>query len=200
MGYSHGEKWTNEKIFSALQKVVSELQLTTFPTKKQIFNFYGNSRLCSKISKCGGTKFWANKLNLPIKDCESKMGSIWENNCINELEQKNYYAEKMKEKYPYDILVNNCLKIDVKSAYIYTNKKNNQFYTFNLEKKFQTCDMFICYCLNDYGISIKTYIIPSVKLSGIKQLSIGKNKSIYDKYINRWDLIEKYVKFLHTTS
>ena len=56
-------------------------------------------------------------------------------------------------------------------------------------------DLLACYCLNDDKSVKKLYVIPSVLLQGHKQLSVGQHKSIYDKYLNAYYLILKYLKF-----
>lgn len=138
-------------------------------------------------------------MNLEIKKCESRLGDNYEMICANYLQERFCYKViQTAPRYPYDLLVENALKIDVKVGKLYTSKVNSKFYTFNLEKSNQTCDIFVCYCLDQSGKEEKILIIPSYVISGITQLSVGK-KSRYDKYINRWDIIEKYVSFIKST-
>jgi hypothetical protein len=50
------------------------------------------------------------------------------------------------------------------------------------------------YALNEEGNKVeRTFVIPSKNLK-LVSLCIGKN-SKYNKYINRWDYIDKYDKF-----
>ena len=104
-------------------------------------------------------------------------------------------SQKTAPRHPYDLLVENSVKIDVKSAKLF-KINNTQYFTFNLEKTHQTCDLYVFYCIEN-DVIVKTLIIPSYILSGKTQLSIG-HKSKYDKYIDRWDLILKYYHFILT--
>lgn len=67
-------------------------------------------------------------------------------------------------------------------------------YTFNLEKKNPTCDIYVAFCVDDYLNPIKTYVIPS-KFLHLTQLSIGRYKSKYDRFLDRWDYIDVFDKF-----
>lgn len=195
MGYARGKKWTDEEIIDRIQEVIDKLDLKTFPTKSEMNNYYKNSGLSGKVSKSGGTKYWATRLNIPLKDCESKTGEKFEQYCLATLIDMGYSVESMKPRYAYDLLVNENIKVDVKSAYIYNSPTNFKFYTFNLEKSAPTCDIYVAYCLNDDGVPEKTYIIPSKVLSGKTQLSVGENSSKYNKYINNWELFRQYDEF-----
>lgn len=194
MGYTHGEKWNEEKILQEVKKVVAKTGQKTMPTHKELFDFFGNYKLTNAMAKRKGTKYYANILGLSIKECESKMGEDNEFYCsiqINEI--LGLDSQKTAPRYPYDLLVENSVKIDVKSAKLF-KINNTQYFTFNLEKTHQTCDLYVFYCIEN-DVIVKTLIIPSYILSGKTQLSIG-HKSKYDKYIDRWDLILKYYHFI----
>lgn len=95
----------------------------------------------------------------------------------------------MSVKHPYDLLVNSNIKIDVKTARLYTSEHGNSYYTFNLEKKNPTCDIYIFYCVEIE----KILIIPS-KFLRQTQLCISEN-SKYNRYTNRWDYLKIYDNF-----
>ena len=103
--------------------------------------------------------------------------------------------KKTKPKYPYDILVNRNVKVDVKASRLFNNYGNSKYYTFNLEKKDQTCDIFVFYCINQNDEIERTFVIPSTVLSGKTQLAVGES-SMYDKYIDQWRFISDYNKFM----
>ena len=194
MGYSHGQKWKDETIENAIYEVMKIAKINTFPTHSLIKRVYGNNCLTNAISKHGGTRYWANKLGLEIKSCESEFGYDYECECMNYLTLKyDYDCELTKVRYPYDILVNNNIKVDVKCSHLYKGKQGS-FYTFNLEKPKPTCDIYVCYCLNNKEVT-KIYIIPSCVLSGKTQLSIGELTSKYDKYIDNWHIFPRYNDF-----
>ena len=75
------------------------------------------------------------------------------------------------------------------------NYKIGSFYTFNLEKKNPTCDIYICYCLNEIDEITKVYIVPSKVMYGKKQLSVGEVSSMYDIYKNNWEILKIYDDF-----
>lgn len=195
MGYTHGKNWTETEIIDRIKEVVNMLELNRFPSNKEINNYYHNTSLTNKISKTGGFYYWANKLGLEIKESESKLGKRFELECLHYLQKMQYFVEKMPTKHPYDLLVNKNIKVDVKVSYLYKNKGNSPFYTFNLEKNCPTCDIYVCYCLNKEKSVEKVYVIPSCFLVGKTQLSVGVENSIYDEFIDKWSYFDKYNLF-----
>lgn len=188
--------WTEEKIINALSKMVKETKQKTMPTHTEIFAFYGDFKLTNAIRRHGGTKYYANLLGLEIKRCESQFGEIYEDKFISELyKQLGLTGMKTLPRYPYDVLVENAVKIDVKvSKPVQT--RNSAYYSCNLEKKQQTCDIFVFYCIDAENEDAKMYIVPSSVLSGKTQFSVGIHTSVYDNYLCRWDIISDYVEFM----
>lgn len=176
------------------------LNIKTFPTHSQMIDVIGNRGLCSKISKTGGTKFWAKKLDIPVKNCETEFGFKYESKVVEDIERElGLNSILMKPGYPYDVLTSGCVKIDTKvSRQFFTNCHTWQN-TFNLEKKNPTCDIYVLYCLDNDGNYLKTIVIPSVVLQGKTQVGIGK-KSKYNKYIDNWNVIEEYKRFYDSIS
>lgn len=195
MGYTHGVQWTEEKIENGIKEIIDKLDLQKFPSKTEIKSFYHNEALVNAISRYGGVSYWAKRMGFDEKYCESKMGKFWEMECLVHLQELGYEVDLMKLRYPYDLAVSKHIKVDVKSAYLYKSKTNSPFYTFNLEKSFPSCDIYVCYCLNEDKTVEKTYVIPSVFLCGKCQLSLGVKKSMYDEFIDRWDYFKQYDKF-----
>ena len=193
MGYSHGTQWTEKKIENAIKEVMKIANINTLPTHTQMDKITGSMALSNAVSKHGGSKYWADKLGLEAKPCESKVGYQYECECLSLLTSLGYDCELTKARYPYDLIANGNIKIDVKCSNLY-KCYNGEFYTFNLEKSMPTCDVFVCYCVNNDTVE-KIYVIPSCVLSGKTQLSIGKSHSKYDKYINNWDIIFRYEDF-----
>lgn len=197
MAYSHGKKWNNELIEKEIKFVMSKAEITTMPTQSILKEVTGNTALFNAISKSGGSIEWSKKLGIEHKGIETVLGEKFETYCKNFIIEKfDFEVESMKRGHPYDLIVNKNIKIDVKASRIYRNKLS--FFTFNLEKQYPTCDIFVAYCISDDKKIIKTYVIPSKVLSGITQLSIGINKSKYDPYLDKWDLLIKYDEFYKT--
>lgn len=193
MGYAYGIRWDALKIESAIYDVMKKAKINYMPTHSLIKEIIGNFALSNAIRRSGGTRYWADKLNLDIRPCESELGYSFENECINQLSKLGYECDLSKAGYPYDVMANKNIKIDVKCSQLYKGPKGS-YYTFNLEKKLPTCDVFICYCLNEDKIQ-KVYIIPSCITSGKCQLSIGVNESKYDQYKNNWEVLKEYDAF-----
>lgn len=194
MGYTYGTKWNDDLIIHDIMTIVNDMNIKHFPTHTEMKKYYGDQRLIAAVSKYGGTQYWANKLGIPIKECESSFGNTYELQAIEDIEkQTGLSSEITKPRYPYDLLTDRSVKIDVKAAVPSQRTDFKRAWSFNLEKKQQTCDIYIFYCV-DNNVVEKIAIIPSVTLSGSSQLGIG-NMSKWDIYINRWDIISRYADF-----
>lgn len=183
--------WTDELIEEKILEVVDFHGYNRMPTRKEITDYYCDNALTNKISKTGGLESWAKKLNLPQKPCESMLAIQYEKYTKKILEEKGFSCELTSTKHPYDVLVNGAVKIDVKVSHLVAIR-DSKAYTFNLEKKQPTCDLYVAYCLNEDKEVAKTYIIPAPVLTGKCQLSVGVNKSIYDVYLDNWNLVKLY--------
>ena len=193
MGYSHGKKWTDGAIKEEVLKIAGNSGI--MPSFKMMDEITGNKGLSVAVSRHGGYKTIAEELGLKIKKSTTTLGRNYEIVCMHEIMEKFMLdVEQMTVRHPYDLLVSNAVKIDVKVAKK-AKIQNSFYYSFNLEKKAQTCDIFVFYCIDNEDIS-KIYIIPSVVLSGKCQLSVGIKRSIYDKYLNQWHYISDYVEFI----
>lgn len=195
MGYTHGIKWSEDKIKNGIMVVVNELELGRMPSRVEIEDYYGNSALTNKIARYGGFETWAKKLGLQRKNSESGLGIRFERIICDVLEKKGFQCGLTSVKAPYDILVNGKVKIDVKVARK-SKVRSSDVYSFRLAKPMQTCDVYIAVCLGESDDVQKTYIIPSNILTGKTQLCVGINKSKYDKYLEKWEIISKIDAFL----
>lgn len=193
MGYVHGTQWNADLIEKGIKDVMKKAKINSFPTHSLIKDVTGSYALSNAISKHGGSQYWAEKLGLEIKPCESKFGEEYELECMKTLKHLGYRCEKTPIRYPYDLLVERNIKVEVKCGNLY-HGKHGVYYSFNLEKAKPTSDLFVCYCLENDEIK-KVYVIPASVLSGITQLSIGRHISKYDPYISKWNYFQKYADF-----
>lgn len=182
-------KWTDEEIIKRIFVVMVALGIDRMPSRKEIYDYYGNHALNNKISKTGGFYHWAKELGLEVKKSETLLGIRYEEKAKEILETKGLNCEITSVKCPYDLLVNGCVKIEVKVANI-SKAKGFEMYSFGIHKKRHTCDVFIGFCLDDKQNIKKTYIIPGHTLCGLSQLSVGVFCSKYDKYLDNWDCIK----------
>ncbi|GAA0115256.1 hypothetical protein [Clostridium senegalense] len=198
MENTHGKQWSEDEVKEEIFKVMEFLNIETMPSNSELIKVTKNYSLSNKIARSGGFKFWAKKLGLELKESDSKFGWKGEKIIFDLLTKKQYKVERMSVRYPFDLLVNENIKIDVKTANRHSpSNAKYYFHTFNLEKKNPTCDIYVCLAFNNENLE-KLLIIPS-KFLRKTQLSIGK-ESQYDKYINRWDYIEEYDKFYKSIS
>lgn len=198
MGYTHGNRWSDELIIENVLRIMEELDLKTFPTHSEMEQCKDGKALAVKISKSGGTKFWADKMGIKIKSCESEVGDYYERYALNDIYENTLLGGyKNQIRYPYDLTINNNIKVDVKASHIITRKDDYKYYSFNLEKKEPTCDIYILYCVDDKNEIVKTYIIPSCFTYGQTQVGItalGKSKK-WERFKDKWGYFEKYNSF-----
>ena len=196
MGYTNGRKWSEDEVRKEIMNIVETLDLKHFPTKSQIINFYGNNSLANKISRSGGSRYYADLLKLEIVNCESEFGNFFEELAIDEiLENTGFSSLHTNVKYPYDLLTNGNIKVDVKASKKVKNKNANfPYHSFNLEKREPTCDIFVFFCLDENMEIEKRVIIPSCLLSGKTQVGMG-GLSKWDAYIDKWEYFDMYNKF-----
>lgn len=194
MEYYEKASWqeeTEKRIFD----VIKGMGIDRMPSLSETNTFTGNTSLGNRIMKSGGFKYWASKLNVKIKNSNVKFGDKYENEICNKLKCHFDNVERTSVRFPYDILVNGKTKIDVKASRLFKGGTTGCFYTFNLESKYPRSDFYIVCCITDNDEIEKILVIPSFVMEGKVQLSIGKN-SVYDKYIERWDLIAKHEKMM----
>ena len=196
MGYAHGKKWADGEVEESIMNMVNTLKLDHFPTKAEMIEFYGNRSLAGKVSKSGGSRYYASKLNLRLADSESEFGNFFEELAIDEiLENTGFSSLHTNVKYPYDLLTNGNIKVDIKASKKVKNKNANfPYHSFNLEKREPTCDIFVFYCLDENMEIEKRVIVPSCLLSGKTQVGIG-GLSKWDAYIDKWEYFDMYNKF-----
>lgn len=184
-------------MISEIKRIINALELDRFPTHSEMVEYFGNKSLTNKISKSGGTKYWAKLLGYDVKDCESEMGDRFEVYSIQDiLDHTGLPSYKNKIGYPYDITTNRHIKVDIKSSAIIENNVGYEYHSFNLEKREPTCDIYILYCIDDLDNIYKTYIIPSCHVYGQTQIGISaKGVSKWNKYQNKWDIFDTYNNF-----
>ena len=198
MGYSRGTEWTDELIKEKVFEVVAALELDRMPSRKECETYFKNGCLASAITRRKSWYSLAAELGLPVKDSETCLGKRYETIAEEQLNGKGFDTRRMPQNFPYDILVDSSIKVDVKVSHLFKGP-NGSFYAFNLEKPFCTCDIYLLYTLEEDGDNIKDLlIVPSKFVPSNTQISVGAINSKYYKYRDRWDYIESYSSFLET--
>lgn len=118
-------------------------------------------------------------------------GDKWENIISEKLNLMGMENELMPHHHPFDILVKERVRIDVKSRHSFTtDSKGYQGYTFNI-RKVDNADFVILVITET-----ETYfIIPlSKKTSHSIRIQVDpKRSSKYEQYRNNWNLIERFL-------
>lgn len=188
------DNWTKDKIITELTKMIESTGMKRMPTKSEVESFFGNYKLSNAISK---RQLWlplANELGLDIKESETAFGKSYEAKTIEYLICLGYEVEKMPQNFPYDILVEKSIKIDVKASRIHKSNHGN-YYSFNLEKPFATCDIYILYIVGSQNEVKDILVIPSKFVINNTQISIGEKNSKYYRYSQKWEYIQQYLEF-----
>ena len=194
MGETSRIVWTEELIASSILDIVKSLGLDRMPSRSECVFQRQDESLANAITRNGGWYAWADKLGLEVKKSETLLGKTAEKSAAEMLKTIGFEVRQMSQNFPYDLLVNDCIKVDVKASHVY-HGKNGDFYSFNLEKSFATCDFYILFCLGEGSDIVKTMVVPSACVIANNQISVGIKNSKYNKFIDRWDLIEAACTF-----
>lgn len=194
--HTHGKFWTEELVHSEILSCMKILDIERMPTSGELLLLNRND-LHQKISKTKKYSGWAAQLGLKRKESCTKEGQDREENIYNLLIEKGHEVERMSTGFPYDLLVDGSVKIDVKSANPLLSN-GSVVHTFGISKIKPTCDVYICLALDEDGNIGRCMVIPSHFLK-IVTLCIGKN-SKYNRFIDQWEYIEKYSEFFKGVS
>jgi hypothetical protein len=187
----YGKVWTEERVINEILNCMNILDIDRMPTSVEL-KALGRNDLHLKISRTRTYSGWAEYLNIKRKESCSLDGQNNEIYIASFLESLGHSVEKMSTKHPYDLLVDNTIKIDVKTSNPYM-LKGSRVHTFGLTKDRPTCDIYICIAFDEKGSIERTMVIPSHYLQ-IVTLCIGAN-SKYNRFIGRYDYIKLYSEF-----
>lgn len=178
--------WTQDKILLYVKACMSATGLTRMPSRSELSEYYGNDKLTNAIRRFpGGYYKIAEILNIEMKESETQFGKYGEDLATKLLEEHGFAVERMSTRYAYDLYVNGSVKVDVKTARLSKTSGTAFYYSFNLEKRFPTCDVYFLITKNEDGESV--YIVPaSINQT---QIGIGEKKTKYIKYQDRYDII-----------
>lgn len=186
------KKWTEQTIKTAILEVMKAGGLSRMPSRSEMYDLTGDNRLLNAVAKSGGFSRWAETIGVEMKSSDTLLGLRYEQVAIDMLQANGFECRWTSVKHPYDILVNDVLKIDVKVSRE-TMVRGCKVFSFRLAKSMQTCDLYICFCVEGDSVA-KTLLIPSQVVSGNVQLCLGAKNSKYNKYQDRWDYVERFVK------
>lgn len=170
------------------------MALSRMPSRSECEAYFRDCSLTNAISRRdGGWYQLAFELGLPLKASETLFGKTHEAKASEALMAAGHEVRKMSQNFPYDLLVDDCVKVDVKASRLYHGETGN-FYSYNLEKPYATCDFYVLYAQPDEGDE-RVIVVPSKNVIAHSQISIGERNSKYYRYENQWGLIRDAVNY-----
>lgn len=186
-------KITDRQIELKINEVMRSLDINRMPTSSEILEHEEYEHAYhNKIVRTGGYEVWARRLSLEFKDCETYMGKAYESIGLKILQERGYKVENMSTGHPFDLLVNDNVKIDVKSSKPH-HYNGNRNHTFGIHKRYSSCDIYLFIALDEEGEIERQLVIPSAHLR-VVTLCIGSN-SKYNVYDKRYDFLNTYDSF-----
>lgn len=182
-------KWTDEKVEEEIREAMKILVIKRMPTRSEL-ELIGKTSLTSELSRSGYYE-WANRLGLKTKQSDTNKGKEYEKIATQKINEELHWLDviQMSQNHPFDLKVGNHVKIDVKVGEVH-NHFGSYAYTFRTSKKYGSCDFYICIGLRDG--QIKDWFIIPVSSAEVVTLNISlSGNSKYEKFKNRWDLIDK---------
>lgn len=140
--------WTEEDTRNALRWWIDIHG--RMPTNAELHSL-GASRLAVHIGKTGGFERWSESMGCAMKPSESLMGKRWERFVAALLERGGRSAVVQEPiKAPFDVLVNESVRVNVKSAhfntYVMKNGGKCAGYFFGIGTTHERCDAFALVC------------------------------------------------------
>lgn len=174
--------WNEQKIIDEILKFNAK-EIPTSNFLKSI----KRADLSSAISKHGGWEYFSEKTGLPMKKSDTLTGWNGEDEIEKILNNLGYKTTRAKTKDHYDILLDDCLRIDVKTAkYAEYGYSTGWFYRMG---KTITADIAIL-----YQSDTKNYYIVPWFIATSSNVTITKTGGTYQKYFMNNDLLDKMVK------
>lgn len=183
-------KWNEETIAAKVADIANKFAPARMPSNSEVIALTGGYALANAIQKNGGYEHWANKLGLEQKYSETKVGIEYERKVAEMLRKSGHNVQETTVKHPYDLLVDGCVKVDVKVANT-SLIRDSKVHAYRIAKKQQTCDFYICCEVDTGGV----YVVPSNMATGQTQIEMGLNSQKYSHYKDAFYLIDDAVNF-----
>lgn len=189
--------WTEDKIKKGIYEVISYHSLDRMPLLSECIDYPNNGKgLGHAITRYGGFEGWAKKLGLPRGEGSTHFGQKGESMALELIHEKGYEAKRLSTIAPYDILVNDSIKIDVKSARLNTKSGKGSYMFSTEDSMYHKCDIYICLGFDENGNNLHyTYIIPSCQVVDRKVHIDPKTSTNYGLYRDKWEYIDKFNNF-----
>ena len=183
-------KWNEELIATRVSEIANKFAPARMPSNNEVIEMTGSYALANAIQKNGGYEYWANRLGLERKHSETKVGIEYERKVAEMLRKGGHNVQETTIKHPYDLLVDGCVKVDVKVAST-SLTRGSKVHAYRIAKRQHTCDFYICCEVDTGGI----YVIPANMVTGQVQIEMGLNSQKYNHYKGAFYLIDDAVQF-----
>lgn len=177
-----------ERIEQELREVVGEMG--RMPSAPEL-NARGLGRLATAALRNspqrgrGAFAWWANRLGASLKDSCTKRGVEIENRVAEELLGLGLAVVQQTTRAPFDLLVENRVRVDVKSAQYneYTTPKGGRCcgHFFGLSKADPTCDLYILCGVDAANAILWRYFVPSSE-ARVRTLTITPTGQTYTRF------------------
>ncbi len=125
------------------------------PSRNELNRYFGNTGITNALRRFpGGYYEIAKILDVQMKESETQFGRSGEELAIELLESHGFEVQRMSTRYAYDLYVNGSVKVDVKTARLSKTSGTAFYYSFNLEKRFPTCDIYFLIAKSEAGKNI----------------------------------------------
>lgn len=157
-----------------------------FPSVSELKQLGRNDLMC-QITRRGGIIKWADRLGFKREISDSDLGWIGENEVCNKLSKLGFECKRSdRVKWPYDILVSNVLRIDVKTA-SYSEYGYSKGWFFRIGKSPQA-DLIALFQKDlDVIHYIPWYHCPTTNIT------LTKSGKTYERYKNATEIVKSMV-------
>lgn len=182
---SERKRWTDDMIASRIIKHVGGTG--KFPTNTELQKT-GQNDLACQISKKGGYVYWANRLGMNRGVYDSDVGWEGEKKAQTLFEARGFTVVRSERiQWPFDLLVNNCLRVDVKTA-SYAAYGASTGWFFRIGKSPQA-DLIALYRSDkDDMYLIPWYHVPKTNIT------ISPTGMKYSRFLNAYEIVERMVR------
>jgi hypothetical protein len=177
-------KWTDEKIEAELRRVTGAIG--SFPTANELRGI-GMNDLCCAATKTGGLVAWAARLGLSRKFSDSDFGWMGEETFCELARKEGIPASRTgRVKSAYDVLLDDTLRVDVKTANIATyGASNGWFYRIGKDPQADVVALLQIDTRTFYGLP--WWACP------ITNVTISPNSAKYAPYRDNWPAIRRMI-------
>lgn len=178
-------RWTDERLADCLLGICQRLGY--FPSAREL-RAMGRNDLVSAVTRLGGLLAWAQRLGVPRRDSESDRGWAGESAITERLRQRGYaVTDRDGVKCPYDLLVDDLVRIEVKTARRAVYGGNAGWY-FRIGRHVQA-DLVALH-QSDTG---QTYFVPWHLVPRSNVTITGTPTSKYSCFREAWPILDRMI-------